>query len=106
MYIICMEKQNLTPQERELFTLVAHASIVNHFDEERLLIDRQIAKAPDTLFGKELLIKVIERISPAIKILENEQRANIQMYEGEDCRLVEFTFLFEIFHKQTYHMCL
>lgn len=99
MYIICMEKHSLTPQERELFTLVARASIVNHFDEERLLIDRQIAKAPDTFFGKELLVRVIERISEAIKTLENEQRANIQMYAGEDRRLVEFTFLFEIFHK-------
>ena len=99
MYIICMQKHSLTPQERELFSLVARASIVNHFDEERLLIDRQIAKAPDTFFGKELLIKVIERISAAITTLENEKRANIQMYAGEDRRLVEFTFLFEIFHK-------
>jgi len=93
-----MKHYNLSLEERELFSLVAQATTVNHFDEERLLIDRKIAHAPETCSGKELLLRVIDRIAAAIQTLEQEQRADIRLYEGEDRRLAESTFLFEIFH--------
>lgn len=93
-----MSIKKLTSAELNLFTLVEQATVVNHFDPQRLIIDRKIGKVPESYTSKETFPEVIKSITQAISILEKENRASITDYDGEDRRVVTYTFLFEIFH--------
>ncbi len=98
MYINSMSIKALSNDERNLFNLVEQATVVNHFDPQRLKIDRKIGGVSENLSSKETFPAVIKSITNAISVLEKENRAKITDYDGEDRRIVTYTFLFELFH--------
>lgn len=94
-----MQTHSLRPQERELFGLVAQASVVNQFSPERELLDRRIAGVGPEVAFDDLLGRVRERIGRALDTLRAEERCTIRQYSGKDRELVELTLLFDLFHE-------
>jgi len=99
MYINCMRVCSLNEEERLLCRLVREAGIVNHFAEERLVLDRKISNLPEHVSREQLVSEVISRVAGFVAKMEEEMRASVAFYEGEDRELVFYTFLFDIFHR-------
>lgn len=90
------EKQ-LTPGERDFFSLVGRAAFANPFSEERSDIDFQIAGHASS--ASDRLQHVLGEVTSHIQHLENQGRADIRLYLGKDRELLEKTFLFELFYR-------
>lgn len=98
MYIISMTLLNLSSEEREFCSLVAKAGTVNHFSPKRLEVDKKIAQVSPLASREETFSHLIERITQVIRKMEEENRADYKKYQEPDRKLVEITFLFELFH--------
>ncbi len=94
-----MKSHALSTEERELFGLVARASVVNQFSPERELLDRRIAGVGPEVAFDDLLAHVRERIGRVLDALRAEERCDIRCYRGNDRELVELTLLFDLFHE-------
>jgi len=102
MYIYCMmKKKKLAAADREFLSLVARAVLTNPFTPERLELDSRIA-------GRQVHrgIPEQERIrmfTPAIeqRLAELERRGlgRVTSLDGEDRRLLEYAWLFSVFHR-------
>jgi len=91
----------LSTADREFFTIVARAVLTNPFTAERFELDSRIAgktvrpemSEPERirLFGP----RVVERLER----LEGKGLGKVTCFSGDDRRLVEYAWLFHIFHR-------
>ncbi|MBD3242086.1 MAG: sigma-54-dependent Fis family transcriptional regulator [Chitinivibrionales bacterium] len=94
-----MNTHDLRPEERELFGLVAQASVANQFSAEREQLDRRIAGVGKEVAFDDLLGHVRARVGGMLDVLRAEGRYDIRQYGGRDRELVELTLLFDLFHE-------
>ena len=92
------KKQKLNTHERNFFNLVFQAVKANPFSEERAALDLEIAGLyPDVSYEKRIEA-VIGEVRKKIHNLEKENRANINLYTGQDRIIYQNSILFDFFH--------
>ena len=89
----------LTPEEREFYTLVGRASRVNPFGEERITLDRQIARVPESTSPSRAVEAAVKRVEAEAVRLENEGRFDLRIFQGEDHKLVTGVMTFIFFYR-------
>ncbi len=89
----------LTPEEREFYTLVGRASRVNPFGEERITLDRKIAVVPESTSPSRAVEAAVKRVEAEAARLEREGRLTLSIYRGEDHRLVSGVITFIFFYR-------
>jgi len=94
-----MEVRSLDPDELELCTLVAEASLSNHFSPEREVLDRRIARAAAGTPLEDVRERMQQRVRQFADRLVAEARSDPAAYSGEQRRLLELTLLFDVFHR-------
>lgn len=100
MYINCMDLKNiLTKMERRFFSLVTRAVFANPFGEERERVDLEISGLSLETSSFTLLDKVFYEVEQKIKVLENQGRADINYFSGDDHEIVKNSLLFYVYHQ-------
>lgn len=89
----------LSPEERELYTLVARAPRVNPFGEERVTLDRRIAGLPDSASHSRAVDAAVTRVEAEAVRLEAEGRLDLRSYAGDDQKLVAGVIVFVFFYR-------
>ncbi|WP_221251082.1 sigma 54-interacting transcriptional regulator [Desulfuromonas versatilis] len=92
-------KDQLSAAEREFFGRVARAAFSNPFGAERLQLDREIAGVGGRLAQPELIRRTMARIREAVGALEEQGRADLRRFSGDDRELLRSALLFEAFHR-------
>ncbi|MGA1825924.1 MAG: sigma-54-dependent Fis family transcriptional regulator, partial [bacterium] len=93
------KKLYLSASERDFFSLVNRAIIANPFSDERIQLDLEIARMPESYPIEERTAKIIEAVSAHTQKMGKEGTVKFTHYAGEDYILVKNTFLFEFFHR-------
>ena len=94
-----LKKVKLTSKERYFFKTVYNAAFANPFSDLRQRLDLKIAGLFSTVSqreGKNLCIKEVES---RIKKLEDKGRADINLFDGQDRKIIKVVYLFNVFHK-------
>ncbi len=94
-----MASHELSGSDREFFVQISRAGFINPFSEARDEIDLEISGLSPSSPRRERIEKVVAVTAGRIAALEREGLANISMYSGEDRRLLERAFLFELFYR-------
>ena len=94
-----MPQNQLTGEEREFFTRVCKASVMNPFSDERGEIDLEISGVSPSASESVRLGKVVHMVTSRLLEFESKKKANITLYAGEDRELVEKVFLFDLFYQ-------
>jgi len=90
--------KKLSSKERHFFSLVFQAIKANPFSEERAAVDLEIAGlSPDTPY-LDRVNAVIRKVRNMVKRLEKENRADINLYTGNDKYILQNSILFDFFH--------
>ena len=88
---------SLEPTEREFCQRIAAAAFANPFSDQRHELDLQIA---GHFHGEpERVERLRTSVGDLVQKLERENKAHLAVYNGEDRRVMEIVFLFEIFHR-------
>lgn len=77
---------------------IARAAFSNPFGREREAIDVEISGAKAGAGRGEVVEAALHKVSALLARLEKEGRVDLELYRGEDRRLLRFTLLFDIFH--------
>jgi transcriptional regulator with AAA-type ATPase domain len=99
IYIYCMKLHQLTAEERTLCKLVAQASTVNHFAQERIDLDRKIARCGDSVDPDKAFEMEKTRVRAFVAALEKGGRADLNFYADPEREWLGFTLLFDVFHR-------
>jgi DNA-binding NtrC family response regulator len=100
LYIGCMKRTTkLTPVDRDFFGLVAQAAFSNPFGSDRAELDFKIAGCPREVADDVRVECVTHKVMERVRSLEEEGRADVRLYAGEDRYLMQSAFLFEVFHR-------
>ena len=94
-----MKHVKLSPKERYFFKTVYNAAFANPFSDLRERLDIKIAglfPSASRREGKDLCIKEVDR---RIKKLEDQNRADINYFQGQDRKIIQVVYLFDVFHK-------
>lgn len=93
----------LNSDERAFFALVRRAVSTNPFSEERQALDRKIAgrygQGTSESNKERTIDQALREVGTHIQTLEQQHRANIKLYHGEDRNLVRGAVLFYLFHQ-------
>jgi len=89
----------LTPEEREFYTLVARAPRVNPFGEERVTLDRKIAGVPESTAPSRAVEAAVKRVEVDAVRMEKEGRLDLRIYKGDDHKLVSGVITFIFFYR-------
>lgn len=93
------KKFRLKESERRYFEMIYTAGMTNPFSDERRIIDAEIAGTYPDAPHQELIGRLVAELGFKIGALEKEGRAHIDCYDGEDRRLIQTVFLFELFYR-------
>ncbi len=95
-----MQKQNsLTSEERKFLSIVREASLTNPFSQKRIDMDMQISGFFPGVSRSQRIDKTVNEVNRRIHDLEKKDRADINLFSGEDRLLIEAAFLFEFFYR-------
>lgn len=83
--------------DRELFSLISQAAFENPFGARRLTLDAKITERPEN--DPTWVARMLERVGARIRALDEAGRVDLQMFVSEEREIVEYTLLFEIFHR-------
>jgi hypothetical protein len=90
--------KQLTAEERAFFDLVGRAALANPFGAERAGIDDLIAGLYSAEKGQASVALAVQEVERRVRRMEQQQRAEITQYQGEDRRKLIYAFLFNAFH--------
>ena len=93
--------EQLTPSERQFFSLVHQAVYANPFSDHRDRVDLEIASLFPGATDERGFDETIAQVRNHIDRLENEGRANVYRYGNKDRKLLISSFLFDLFHRFT-----
>jgi len=92
-------KQQLRPEEREFFSVVAHAVFTNPFSDERAEVDSELVGNISPVPYEERSQRVSAAVIARMQELERDGRADVRLYSGEDHEILAYAFLFDIYHR-------
>lgn len=95
----CLKKAMLNTEERRFFRAVYNAAFANPFSDLREKLDIKIAGLFPSVSRRESKDLCIREVATRIKKLEDQGRANINAFHGQDRDIITIVFLFDIFHK-------
>jgi len=99
MYILCMDKINLTTETKQFFSLVSQAAFANPFSERRVELDRQIGGVTGSKQRSEIVAAMVREVGKRIEKLEKEGAVKITDFETTDQELIRHLYLFDVYHK-------
>jgi len=99
MYILCMDKINLTTETKQFFSLVSQAAFANPFSERRVELDRQIGGVTGSKQRSEIITAMVRELGKRIEKLEKEGAVKITDFEASDQDLIRYVYLFDVYHK-------
>ena len=94
-----MKKASLAPEELSFFKTVHNAAFANPFSDLREKLDIKIAGLFPSATRREGIDQSIQEVGHRISLLEQQGRANINAFEGQDKEIITVVFLFDVFHK-------
>lgn len=94
-----MKKTLLTADEHHFFKTVYDAAFANPFSDLREKLDIKIAGLFPSATRRESKDLCIREVDRRIKSLEQEGRANLNAFHGQEREMITIVFLFDIFHK-------
>ncbi|HMA86079.1 MAG TPA: sigma 54-interacting transcriptional regulator [Desulfosalsimonadaceae bacterium] len=89
----------LTPEQREFFTLVGRAGFINPFGSEREALESRISGLSKTASRKKRTDAFVYAIGARIGELERANKATLTAFTGEDRTLMERVFMVELFYR-------
>ncbi len=89
----------LSPQEKEFFTLVGRTGFINPFSDERKALELKIGGQPQTASRKKRTEAFVHALSTKISELDRSGRAAINAFSGEEKKLMERVYLVELFYR-------
>jgi DNA-binding NtrC family response regulator len=95
------KNKTLTSEDRRFFTLVAQAVFTNPFSEKRKEVDALIAgkKTDPGPYDSLKFIPFMPRLARRLERLQEEGMGRIDPLEGEDRKVMKYTWLFYIYHR-------
>lgn len=72
----------LTPEERDFFTLVGRAGFINPFSHERDTLESRISGLPQNASRKKRTNAFVRAVSSRIAELERGNRATLKAFSG------------------------
>lgn len=94
-----MPTVKLNLEERHFFRTVYNAAFANPFSKLRKKLDIKIAGLFPSASRRESIDQCVNGVAHRIKKLEEQGRADINYYSGQDKKIITIVFLFDIFHK-------
>ncbi len=94
-----MKRIALNTEERRFFRTVYNAAFANPFSDLREKLDIKIAGLFPSVSRRESKDLCIREVNRRIRKLEDQGRANINAFQGQDKEIITIVFLFDIFHK-------
>lgn len=94
-----MKKARLNPEEFDFFKTVHNAAFANPFSDLREKLDIKIAGLFPSASRREGIDQSIQEVGHRISVLEQQGRADINAFEGQDREVITIVFLFDVFHK-------
>lgn len=94
-----MKKASLNTEERRFFRTVYNAAFANPFSDLREKLDIKIAGLFPSVSRRESKDMCIREVDRRIRELENQGRANVNAFQGQDRQIITTVFLFDTFHK-------
>jgi len=89
----------LRDAERNVFSLAAHAVFINPFDDERGEINARLGGESRDESGDAVRSRTFRAIDEHMSVLEQEERADLRLYEGADRETISYAFLFDAYHR-------
>ena len=91
----------LSSQDREFFSLVSEATFSNPFSDERIHLDRRIARAPRDLDRPELVVRLLAAVKARLAAVREREgeRVDLRRCSAEDRTLLEPVIAFDLFHR-------
>ncbi|HEU0265984.1 MAG TPA: sigma-54-dependent Fis family transcriptional regulator, partial [Geobacterales bacterium] len=90
--------KELSPEDRQFFTIVARAAFCNPFGDERRQLDQQIVGKSPGQSDSDLVPMVVDRVAERLEKLQRGSGADIRHYRGSDRQLVRDLVMFHIYH--------
>ena len=94
-----MKKASLNPEELDFFKTVHNAAFANPFSDLREKLDIKIAGLFPSASRREGIDQSIQEVGHRISMLEQQGRADINAFEGQDREIITIVFLFDVFHE-------
>lgn len=94
-----MKKITLTSEQHFFFKTVYNAAFANPFSELRQRLDLKIAGLFPGASRREAKDLCLKEVSSRINDLEKKGQANINLFQGQDRKLIQVVFLFDLFHR-------
>lgn len=94
-----MKKAELNTEERRFFRTVYNAAFANPFSDLREKLDIKIAGLFPSVTRRESKDLCIQEVDRRIRKLEEQGRADINAFHGQDREIISIVFLFDTFHK-------
>jgi len=93
------DQHSLTDSERSFCEDVAQMVYTNPFGPERSALEDSLASCAATSPGEQTSTRAIRAALEKVQSMQDEGRANIQHYSGEDRRIVTYLLLFAMYHR-------
>jgi len=94
-----LKTASLNSEERHFFRTVYNAAFANPFSDLREKLDMKIAGLFPSASRRESIDQCTNEVSRRIKKLENQGRADINAFHGQDKEIITIVFLFDTFYK-------
>jgi len=94
-----MTSLQLSSEDRDFFSLIRRAAFINPFSDERDQIDLKISGLPPSTPIRQRTEKLVAVVRHRIDLLEQQGATDAAAYAGDDRRLLERAFLFELFYR-------
>ncbi|HMA67000.1 MAG TPA: sigma 54-interacting transcriptional regulator [Desulfosalsimonadaceae bacterium] len=94
-----MTQQELNGTERDFFATVSRAGFINPFSHERTELELKISGLPASASRKKRIEGFVSAVNERIAALEEAEKADINLYRGEDRQIMERVFLIEQFYR-------
>jgi DNA-binding NtrC family response regulator len=91
--------KRLSAHERDFLGLLAEAAATNPFSERYADLQSKIAGCDSSAPSEEQFKAIVSRVSEEVRKLEKAGLANVQLFSGEDGRLLRHAMLFDIYHR-------
>ncbi|MEM5788992.1 MAG: sigma-54-dependent Fis family transcriptional regulator, partial [Syntrophobacteraceae bacterium] len=92
------KKAELSSEDREFFEVISRAAFCNPFSSEQLELHRRIAQCPADTPRRECIDRSIAKIRERIRRLEEWGASTPRLYSGEECYILQTTFLYLIYY--------
>jgi DNA-binding NtrC family response regulator len=89
--------RRLGSHDRKLFAVISQAAFENPFGARRLSLDAEITENPED--DPTWVARMLERVGARIRSLDPAGRVVPSAFVPEEREIVEYTLLFEIFHR-------